>query len=538
MSELEFAAVKLSDLIDEGDVDLKAYAPSQTQWDKQTKMVEAILLLQLRQLQAQVGDLAQLKDEYLDSGGRNFFCSVIEERQLVPRKASDAQSGDSPESFEPSDFAEMLHDLLDHEGHVLPGSMTEFVDLCARTRPVHQRAVLVSILEHLPNDQFRQFIHDVDGSTRGLELLKIWSSAATMPPEPPKLSYTKRETDWCIQISAHVLVLLQKQVARHALDPRDTAFWRRLLPVGEQEQKRNPLVKLIKGVHKAFQKGIPRTTPSGAQKRTSVYNLYQSYQFESLIDRLKEATRGALQSTGAEADPPTKPVRSSVSTASDRIPSSNPTQSLPSKSRQSAKAKHVSTKHSLAPSNSKSLAKVRAQVKAVSPRRVAAKPAGVLLQSSSRNSSRSDDVTERSTTAQSTASSGALRGSAPSNKSSSVSPGTDHAQSRKRKANSVPTSTALPLKQPRVPVAMKRVSALPGAKSAETVKDAKSSSVKPDVTTQRVKPTISLLQLPSSAPVKKKPQRNIKIKWADAGTVRSCRAIASRGSFFAILEML
>lgn len=528
----EFAAVKLSDLVDEGGVDLKAYAKGQTHWDKQAKMVEAILLMQLRQLQAQVGDLAQLKDEYLDSGGRNFFCSVIEERQPVPRKASTAQSSDSPGSFEPSDFAEMLHDLLDHEGHVLPNSMTEFVDLCVQTRAVHQRAVLVSILEHLPNEQFRQFIHGADGSTRGLELLKVWASAATMPPDPPKLSYTKRETDWCIQISAHVLVLLQKQVASHAVDPRDKAFWQSLLPVGVQEQKRNPLVKLIKGVHKSFQKGIPKVTSSGATRRNSVYNLYQSFRFESLIDRLKEATNGALQSPSPEAHTSTKRVRNSVSSLSDQTPTSNPTQSSSSKARHSGKAKHVSTKtkHSSLsaappPADGKSLSKVRPEVA----RRTAAKPAaGLLLQSSSRSSLAGvNDATQRPTTARRKASSGSSKGSAPSTTSSTVSPGTGRTESRKRKASSVPTPVALPPKQPQVPSTTKKlVSALPGsvANLAESLKDTNSSAGKSEATAQRVKPTISLLQLPSSAPVKKKPRRKIKIKWADNGTVRCCRS--------------
>ena len=224
---------------------------------------------QVATFQSQVDELLQLREDYVSAGGRHFFCEVLE-------------SGDAPPavSAKPTFFAEALYDVLDHRGRVRSHMMDSFLDLCQRTNPLHQRAVLIAVVENFSKDDFLRFVKDSSGSTRGLQVFNRWVVAPTQVGEA-EYTDTARHVSWCLQLTARVLTILSQQITSDSRS--DMVFWRSLLPEGAK-LKNHPLAKILRSINKAFKKGIFGGA-TGA-RRKSLFVSHKTYGYEKLMKLL------------------------------------------------------------------------------------------------------------------------------------------------------------------------------------------------------------------------------------------------------------
>jgi hypothetical protein len=261
-------------------------------------VVHEIVTGQLQKFRSQLSELVQLQQEYVDDGGRSFFCELIQRLPDADAVAATIRTDD------PLAFAEALYDMLDHRGRVKPGMMAKFAELCENTAELHQRAVLVAVVENFSTEDFRSFVKSNEvvepgKLTWGLAIFKTWVVAATQPPVPPKTIYTKREQEWCLQIAAHMLAYLLRWLTQQngadtsAAFESDKQFWRGLLPDGAP-LKNNPLVKLLKGIERNFKKGLYGVGGVGGGKKKTLSEAFPVYGYTQYMDKLKQAATALL----------------------------------------------------------------------------------------------------------------------------------------------------------------------------------------------------------------------------------------------------
>ena len=293
------SAVKQSDL---GDVrELEAQDEARP---GPVAAVSEIVLGQLQKFRSQLNELVQRHKEYVDDGGRSFFCDLIQRRPDAGAIAATIRTDD------PLTFAEALHDIVDHRGRVKPGMMDTFSALCENTAELHQRAVLVGVVENFTLEDFRSFVKSNEVKqgklTRGLAIFKTWVVAATQPPVPPKTIYTKREQEWCLQIAAHMLAFLLRWLTHHdaavtsAAFESDRQFWRGLLPDGAP-LKNNPLVKLLRGIERNFKKGLFGVGGVGGGRKKTLPEAFPVYGYTQHMNKLRQAATALVSEKTAVA---------------------------------------------------------------------------------------------------------------------------------------------------------------------------------------------------------------------------------------------